>query len=181
MSVDIDDLKRRMEGALESLNKDFQGLSTGRANPSLLENIKVDVYGSQMPLNQTANVGAPEPRTLSVSVWDANNVSAVEKAIINSGLGLNPNTEGSVIRLNIPELTEDRRKELTKVASSGAENARIAVRNVRRDGMDAIKKDDGLGEDIARDQSDQVQKLTDEFVGKIDSELEAKNTDIMTV
>ena len=180
MALDKEDLKRRMDGALENLNKDFAGLRSGRASTALLDNIKVDVYGSNMPINQVANVSVPEARMLSVSVWDQGNVAAVEKAIINSGLGLNPNTEGSTIRINIPQLTEDRRKELTKVASSSAENARIAVRNVRRDGMDQIKKAD-IGEDEAHGLSDDVQKLTDDYIGKIDAELESKNAEIMTV
>lgn len=184
MSLDKADLQRRMEGALENLNRDFAGLRSGRATPALLENVRADVYGSQMPLNQLANVTVPEPRTLSVSVWDVNNVSAVERGIIASGLGLNPNTEGSTIRLNLPDLTEERRKELAKVAGSNAENAKIAIRNVRKDGMDQVKKaqaDKEIGEDEARGQSDEVQKLTDDYIAKIDAEIDSKTKEIMTV
>ncbi len=135
-----DDLKRRMDSAVEALKSEFAGLRTGRASTSMLDPIVVDVYGSKMPMNQVGTVGVPEPRLLTVQVWDSSAVSAVEKAIRNSSLGLNPQAEGSLIRIPIPELNEERRKELTKVAGQYAESARISVRNVRRDGMEALKK-----------------------------------------
>ncbi len=184
MSVDLDDLKKRMQKAVESLKGEFTGLRTGRASASLLDTIRVEVYGSEMPINQLASVSAPEARMLSVNVWDKNNVAAVDKAIRTSPLGLNPITEGQVLRIPLPAITEERRKELTKVASKAAEDSKIAIRNIRRDGMDQIKKaekDKAVSEDEAKRQSDQVQKLTDEFITTIEKELEAKNKDIMTV
>lgn len=181
MTYNKNDIKRRMDGAIENLHKEFAGLRTGRASASLLDPVMVEVYGSKMPLNQVATVSVPESRMLSVQVWDANNTKAVEKAIIEAGLGLNPQTEGTTLRLPIPDLTEDRRKELTKVASKYAESTRIAIRNVRRDGMDAIKKDDDYSEDDKKRLSDEVQKLTDDAVKQVDETLATKEKDIMTV
>ncbi|MCB9989171.1 MAG: ribosome recycling factor [Rhodospirillales bacterium] len=174
------DLRRRMEGAVEVLRDEFSGLRTGRAASSMLEPVQVDAYGSKMPLNQVASVNAPEPRMLTVQVWDASMCKAVEKAIRDSGLGLNPMAEGSMIRVPVPELNEERRTELTKVAGKYAEQARISVRNVRRDGMDAIKKADYPEDEKKRHETD-VQKLTDEVIGKIDGMLSDKEKDIMTV
>ena len=180
MSFDEADLKRRMEGAIENLQKEFSGLRTGRASTSLLDPVMVDVYGSKMPLNQVGTVNVPEPRMLSVQVWDANNVRATEKAIRDSGLGLNPMPEGNTIRIPLPDLTEERRADLKKVAGKYAEAARVAVRNVRKDGMDQIKKSDAT-EDEQKQQSDEVQKLTDDYVAKVDVMLSDKESDIMTV
>lgn len=179
--MDKADLQRRMDGAVDNLKTEFAGLRTGRASVSMLEPVTVDMYGSKMPLNQVANVNVPEPRLLTVQVWDASAVSAVEKAIRDSGLGLNPQTEGALIRVPVPELNEERRKELTKVAGQYAESARVSVRNVRRDGMDDIKKDKDLSEDDKKRQSDEVQKLTDEKIKIVDDMLAAKEKDIMTV
>ena len=178
--VDMSDLRRRMDGAVEVLKEEFTGLRTGRASASMLEPVIVDVYGSKMPLNQVGTINVPEPRLLSVQVWDAGNVKAVEKAIRDSGLGLNPQPEGAVIRVPVPELNEERRQDLTKVAGKYAEQARVSIRNVRRDGMDDIKKEEGSEDDQKR-QSDDVQKLTDEIIAKVDKMLEEKEKDIMTV
>jgi len=178
--LDTDDLTRRMDGAIENLQKEFSGLRTGRASASLLDPVVVDVYGSKMPLNQVGTVNVPEPRMLSVQVWDSSNVKEVEKAIRDAGLGLNPMPEGNNIRIPIPDLNEERRAELTKVAGKYAETARIAVRNVRRDGMDAIKNGDGTEDDQKR-LSDEVQKLTDDAIKEIDAALSSKESDIMTV
>ena len=182
--VDLKDIENRMDGAVESFSQNLSGLRTGRASTGLVENLKVEVYGSVMPLNQVASINVPEARTISITVWDASNVSAVEKAINNSDLGLNPNSEGSVIRLNLPDLTEERRKELVKIASTYAEQARVAVRNVRKDGMDTIKKeekDSQISEDEMHAYSDDIQKLTDDHIEQIDSMLKDKEKDIMTV
>ncbi len=181
MSYNKADLKRRMDGAVDNLHKEFGGLRTGRASASLLDPVMVDVYGSKMPLNQVATVSVPESRMLSVQVWDMNNAKAVEKAIMDAGLGLNPQSEGAVIRLPIPDLTEERRKELTKVASKYAESARIAIRNIRRDGMDSVKKDEANTEDDKKRLSDEVQKLTDDAIKNVDDLLATKEKDIMTV
>lgn len=182
--TDLADLKRRMEGAFASLQHDFSGLRTGRASASMLDSITVDAYGSKMPMNQLGNVNVPEPRLLTVQVWDASMTSAVEKAIRESDLGLNPATEGQIIRVPVPELSEDRRKDLVKVAGKYAENARIAVRNVRRDGMDEIKAEEKSG-DISEDDlhrlSDEIQKLTDGVIKQIDDMLVSKEKDIMSV
>jgi ribosome recycling factor len=182
--VDLADLRKRMDGAIESFKGNLSGLRTGRASTGLVENLKVEVYGSMMPLNQLASINIPEPRTISISVWDANNADSVSKAIQTSELGLSPNVEGNVIRLNLPDLTEERRKELVKIAGNYAEQSRIAVRNVRKDGMDQVKKEEKDG-DISEDEmhafSDDIQKLTDEHVGQIDSLLSDKEKDIMTV
>ena len=184
MSYNKQDLEKRMKGTLDSLAKDFSGLRTGRASTNMLETVTVDVYGSKMPLNQLSNVSVPEPRLLTVQVWDMNNTPSVEKAIRNAGLGLNPMAEGSLIRVPVPDLSEERRMELAKVAGKYAENARITIRNVRKDGMDGIKrleKDKEISEDDAKRYSDEVQKLTDEFIKKIDDTLAAKEKDITTV
>jgi len=182
--VDIDDLKRRMEGALQALHREFGGLRTGRAAISLLEPINVDAYGSQMPMNQVGTIGVPEPRLLTVQVWDSSMVKAVEKAIRDSGLGLNPQSEGNTVRVPIPDLSEERRVELKKIASRYAEQARIAVRNVRRDGMDGLKKaekDGDISKDEHRDIADEVQKLTDANISEVDKVLETKEKEIMQV
>jgi len=183
-SIDVDDLSRRMDGAIDALRTEFGGLRTGRASAALLEPVMVDAYGSQMPLNQVGTVSVPEPRMLSVQVWDATLAPAVDKAIRNSGLGLNPMAEGAVIRIPVPELNEDRRRELTKVAHSYAEKARVSVRNVRRDGMDTLKKmekDGDISEDEHRQQSEEVQTLTDQRVKAIDDLLSHKDSEIMQV
>ncbi len=182
--IDLQDLRRRMDGAVEAMKSEFSGLRTGRASAALLEPVMVEAYGSSMPLNQVGTVSVPEPRMLSVQVWDATLAPAVDKAIRNSGLGLNPMAEGAVIRIPVPELTEDRRRELTKVAHSYAEKARVSVRNVRRDGMDTLKhmeKDGDISEDEHRQQSDQVQSLTDEIIKVIDDLLNHKDVEIMQV
>lgn len=179
--MDLADLTRRMDGALDNLKTEFSGLRTGRASVSMLEPVMVDVYGSKMPLNQVGTVGVPESRLLTVQVWDMNNAQAVDKAIRESGLGLNPQTEGALIRVPIPELNEERRKELTKVAGQYAESTRVAIRNIRRDGMDDIKKDKELSEDDKKRDSDEVQKLTDAKIKVIDDMLVHKEKDIMTV
>ncbi len=181
---DLAEIQRRMQGALQSLKHEFGGLRTGRASASLLEPIQVDAYGSSMPLTQVATISVPEPRMLSVQVWDRGMVSAVEKAIRDSNLGLNPNTEGQVMRIRIPELNEQRRKELVKVAHKYAEEARVAVRHVRRDGIDGLKKalkDKLISEDDEKRHSAEVQKTTDKFVAEIDQALAAKEKEIMQV
>lgn len=178
------DLSRRMDGAIDALSKEFAGLRTGRASSGMLDPVQVEAYGSTMPLNQVASIGTPEPRLLTVQVWDAGMVKAVEKAIRDSGLGLNPQPEGSLIRVPVPPLNEERRAELTKVAGKYAEQARVSVRNIRRDGMDALKKmekDSDISEDEQRRLSDEVQKLTDSYVAKVDTMLADKEKDIMTV
>lgn len=188
MSGDIEsikkDVRRRMEGAVEVLHKEFAGLRSGRAAIGLLEPVTVAAYGSDVPLNQVASVGAPEPRMLTVQVWDKSLVKAVEKGILESGLGLNPAVDGQLIRVPIPALTEERRQELAKVAHRYAEDARIAVRNVRRHAMDDLKraeKDHEISEDQLRDYSKEVQDLTDQYVTKIDETLAHKETEIMQV
>ncbi|MEO0411278.1 MAG: ribosome recycling factor [Pseudomonadota bacterium] len=178
------DTERRMQGALENLRSEFAGLRTGRASASLLEPVQVDVYGSSMPINQVATVSVPEARMISVSVWDKSNASSVEKAIRNAGLGLNPIAEGATIRVPLPELNEERRRELTKVAGKYAEQTRIAVRNVRRDGMDTLKRTEKDG-DISKDEmkrlEDEVQSLTDQYIKDVDAALENKEAEIMQV
>lgn len=184
MAMELNDFQRRMEGAVASLESDFQGLRTGRASANMLDPIAVDAYGSKMPINQLGNISVPESRLLTVQVWDQSMVEAVEKAIRESALGLNPQTEGNLIRLPIPDLSADRRDELAKAASKYAEQARVAVRNIRRDAMEAarkLEKDGEVGEDERHGIEGQVQKLTDEFVGKIDAMLSSKETDIKTV
>ena len=176
------DIQRRMHGAVEALKHDLGGLRTGRASTTLLDPVSVDVYGANMPINQVATVSAPEPRLLSVQVWDRSNVSAVEKAIRSAGLGLNPITDGQNIRLPIPDLTEERRKELAKLAGQYAEKARIAVRNVRRDGMDMLKTDEKkheIGEDEHKRLGTEVQKMTDETIAEIDAAAAGKEKEIL--
>jgi len=181
---DINELKRRMHGALSVLKHELGGLRTGRASTSLLEPIHVDAYGQSMPLNQLATISVPEPRLLSVQVWDKSMVHAVEKAIMAANLGLNPSTEGQVLRLRIPELNEERRKELVKIAHKYAEAARVAVRHVRRDGMDVLKKlekDHQLSQDDHKRMDTDVQKATDDTIAEIDHMLAAKEKEILTV
>ena len=176
------DLDRRMHGALDVLKHDLAGLRTGRASTALLDPIQVEVYGANMPINQVATVSVPEPRLLSVQVWDRSNLGAVEKAIRNAGLGINPIVDGQVIRLPIQDLTEDRRKELAKLAGQYAEKARVAVRNVRRDGMDALKTDEKkheISEDEHKRHSAEVQKLTDSVIAEIDAAAHAKEQEIL--
>ena len=181
---DIDEIQRRMTGALEVLKQEFSGLRTGRASASLLEPVSVDAYGSHMPLNQLAHINVPEPRMLTVQVWDKGMVKAVEKAIQTSGLGLNPSVDGQLIRVPIPELNEERRQELTKIASKYAEQARVAVRNVRRDGLEMLKKMEKAG-DMSQDEqrawSDEVQQMTDDLVAKIDEAAATKEEEILQV
>ena len=181
-TYDKADLQRRMNGAIEALKSDLVGLRTGRASTALLDPVNVEVYGAQMPLNQVATVSAPEPRLLSVQVWDKGNVGPVEKAIRSAGLGLNPIVDGQTLRLPIPDLTEERRKELSKLAHQYAEKTKVAVRNVRRDGMDALKTDEKKG-DIAEDErkrlETEVQKLTDDTIGDIDATVAAKEKEIL--
>ena len=177
------DLERRMKGAVEALRSDLAGLRTGRANTGLLDPIMVTVYGSSMPLNQVATVSAPEPRMLSVQVWDKSNVGPVEKAIRSAGLGLNPINDGQLLRLPIPDLTEERRKELAKLAHQYAEKARIAIRNVRRDGMDTLKTDEKkheISEDERKRAETEVQKLTDEMIKAADDVAAHKEKEILS-
>jgi ribosome recycling factor len=176
------DIQRRMHGAVEALQHDLGGLRTGRASTSLLEPVTVEVYGARMPINQVASISAPEPRMLSVQVWDKSNVGPVEKAIRSAGLGLNPVTDGTTLRLPIPDLTEERRKELAKLASQYAEKARIAVRNVRRDGMDVLKQDEKkheISEDERKRLEAEVQKLTDDTIKDVDAAAAAKEKEIL--
>lgn len=184
MSFDLNDIKRRMTASLETLKKEFAGLRTGRASASLLDTVTVEAYGSRMPLNQVGAVSVPEPRLLTVQVWDGGMTKAVEKAIRDAGLGLNPQPDGNLIRVPIPQLTEDRRKELQKIAGKYAEGARVAIRNVRREGMDALKKmekDKTISEDDAKRKHDDVQKATDDMIGQVDKLLADKEKDIMVV
>lgn len=183
-TFDLGDIKRRMQGAISSLKHDLGSLRTGRASPNLLDPVQVDAYGSPMPLNQVATISVPEPRLLSVQVWDRSMTAAVEKAIRDSDLGLNPQTEGQTIRLRIPEMNEQRRKEMVKVAHKYAEEARIAVRHVRRDGLDLLKKlekDGALSQDDEKRQADQVQKATDQAINDVDQALAGKEREIMQV
>ncbi len=177
------DLERRMKGAVEALKSDLSGLRTGRANTTLLDPITVEVYGSHMPLNQVATVSAPEPRMLTVQVWDKSNISPVEKAIRSAGLGLNPINDGNTLRLPIPDLTEERRKELAKLAGQYAEKARIAIRNVRRDGMENLKADENkkdISEDDRKRSETDVQKLTDDMIKAADEAAAHKEKEILT-
>jgi len=183
-SFDINDVKRRMQGATHALKHELGGLRTGRASASMLEPVQVDAYGSHMPLNQLATVSVPEPRLLSVQVWDKSMVHAVEKAIVNSNLGLTPATEGQVLRLRIPELNQERRKELVKVAHKYAEAARVAVRHVRRDGLDVVKKlekNHEISEDDQERLANEIQKATDATIAEVDQLLAAKEKEILTV
>ena len=178
ISAEKKDVARRMEGAVDVLHKEFGGLRTGRASTSLLEPLTVEAYGATMPLNQVGTVSVPEPRMLSVQVWDKGMVKSVEKAIMDSGLGLNPSADGQLVRIPIPALTEERRIELTKIAGKYAEEAKIAVRNVRRHAMDELKraeKDGEISEDEHRDYAQEMQDLTDQFVKKIDESLSNKD------
>jgi ribosome recycling factor len=177
------DIERRMKGAVESLRGDLSGLRTGRANITLLDPVVVEVYGSHMPLNQCATVSAPEPRMLTVQVWDRSNVTPVEKAIRSAGLGLNPITEGQTLRLPIPDLTAERRKELAKLAGQYAEKAKIAIRNVRRDGNDALKTDENkkvISEDDRKRLETEVQKITDDMIKAVDDAAAAKEKEILS-
>jgi len=181
--LDTDDLTRRMEGAIGALRTEFASLRTGRASGSMLEPIHVEAYGQMTPINQLGTVNVPEPRMVTINVWDKGMVSKVEKAIRESGLGINPQLNGTIIMLPIPELNEERRRELTKVAGQYAEHARVAIRNLRRDGMDQIKKAkaNGLPEDDQKFWEDEVQELTDKFIKAIDQTLDAKQHEIMQV
>jgi len=182
--LDLDDVKRRMEASVASLSNEFAGLRAGRASTAMLEPVLVDAYGSKMPLNQVSNISVPESRMLTVTVWDAGLVQATEKAIREAGLGLNPQAEGNVIRVPVPELSEDRRKEMVKVAGKYAEGGRVAVRNIRRDAMETVKKDEkegGMSEDERRGLEGQIQKLTDQHIESIDEMLAKKEKDILSV
>ena len=183
-ALDLDDIKRRMEGSLNSLKAEFMGLRAGRASTAMLEPIMVEAYGSKMPMNQVGNISVPEPRLLTVTVWDAGLTSSVEKAIRESDLGLNPMAEGTLIRVPIPDLSEERRKDMVKVAGRYAEAARVAVRNVRRDGIEAarkLEKDSEISEDERHDLETDIQKLTDDHVKQIDNALSNKETEITQV
>lgn len=180
----IDDLKRRMEGGLASLRSEFNGLRTGRANAGMLESVRVEAYGQSMPLDQMASISVPDARTLNVQVWDREQVAAVEKAIISADLGVNPQTDGQVLRIPVPPLSEERRKELSRLAAKYAEQARIAIRNIRRDGMDQLRAAEKKGEisqDEHRTRSNEIQKLTDFHVSRIDETLALKEREVMQV
>ena len=179
--IDIDAIEKRMNGAVSAMKSEFQALRTGRASASLLDKIMVNAYGAMTPLNQCAGINVPEPRMITVTVWDKTLIDSVDKAIRESNIGINPVGDGMMLRLPIPELNEERRIELTKVAGGYAENARIAVRNVRRDGMDQVKKSDDLSEDDQKIWSDEIQELTNKSIKKIDEVLEQKQTEIMQV
>jgi ribosome recycling factor len=184
VSADPKDIKRRMDGAIDALRKEFAGLRTGRASTALLDHVTVEAYGSSMPLNQVGAVSVPEPRMLAVQVWDKSVVKAVEKAIREAGLGLNPQTDGGLIRVPIPELSEERRVEMTKIAGRYAEQARVAVRNVRRDGMDSLKrmeKDGDISQDEQRARGDDIQQLTDKHIKMVDDLLAQKEQEILQV
>ena len=178
--IDIDAIEKRMSGAVSAMKSEFQALRTGRASASLLDKIMVNAYGAMTPLNQCAGINVPEPRMITVTVWDKTLIDSVDKAIRESNLGINPVGDGMMLRLPIPELNEERRIELTKVAGGYAESARIAVRNVRRDGMDQVKKSDELSEDDQKIWSDEIQELTNKSIKKIDEVLETKQAEIMT-
>jgi len=181
--LDTDDLQRRMEGAIHALRTEFASLRTGRASGSMLEPITVDAYGQMTPINQLGTINVPEPRMVTINVWDKGMVGKVEKAIRESGLGINPQLNGTIIMLPIPELNEERRRELTKVAGNYAEHARVAIRNLRRDGMDQVKKAkaDGLSEDDQKFWEGEVQELTDKYIKIVDQTLETKQAEIMQV
>ena len=183
-ALDLDDIKRRMEGSLNSLKTEFMGLRAGRASTAMLEPIMVEAYGSKIPMNQVGNISVPEPRLLTVTVWDAGLTSSVEKAIRESDLGLNPMAEGTLIRVPIPDLSEERRKDMAKVAGRYAEAARVAVRNVRRDGIEAarkLEKDGEISEDVRHNLEADVQKLTDDHVKQVDDALSNKEMEITQV
>lgn len=181
--LDLDDLKRRMDGAMTALRHEFASLRTGRASAQMVEPIHVDAYGAMMPINQVGTVNVPEPRMVTINIWDKALVGKAEKAIRESGLGINPVVDGTIIRLPIPELNEERRRELAKVAAQYAESARVAVRNVRRDGMEQLKKlkAGGMSEDDHKLWSEEVQELTDDHIKAIDAALETKQEEIMQV
>ena len=182
--LDLVDLERRMEGALTSLSKEFQGLRTGRASTQLLDSVTVEAYGASMPISQIATVSVPEPRMLSVQVWDKENIKIAEKAIRDSNLGLNPQVDGQLLRIPLPDLSEERRQELSKIAAKYAENAKIAVRNVRRDGMDTSKKmekDGDISQDDRHIYDEEIQTITDNNINKIDELLSSKEVEIMQV
>jgi ribosome recycling factor len=183
IEIDTDDLQRRMDGAMAALKHEFSSLRTGRASASIVDPIMVDAYGQMTPINQLGTVNVPEPRMVVINVWDKGMIAKVEKAIRESGIGINPVTDGPLIRLPIPELNEERRKQLTKVAAGYAENAKIAIRNVRRDGMDQIKKakSAGMSEDDQKMWSEEVQDMTDKAIAAVDKALEAKQAEIMQV
>jgi ribosome recycling factor len=183
-TFDINDLKRRMQGAIASLKQELGGLRTGRASAGLLEHIQVEAYGSHMPLNQLATISVPEPRLLNVQVWDRSMIHAIEKAISVANLGLTPSTEGQVIKLRVPDMNEERRREIVKVAHKYSEAARVAVRHVRRDGLDLLKKlekEHKIGEDDHTRQAGEVQKMTDATIAEVDKLLAGKEKEIMTV
>jgi ribosome recycling factor len=182
--IEVKDLTRRMDGAIEALKREFAGLRTGRASASLLEPIHVSAYGAEMPLNQVATISVPEPRMITVQVWDRGLANAVDKAIRDAGLGLNPRTEGQLVRVPIPELSQERRQELTKVAHKYAEQARVAVRNVRRDGMDMLKRKEKaheISEDEHRGWAEKIQLMTDQHIKKVDEFLAQKEKEILQV
>ena len=181
--LDTDDLERRMDGAMSALKTEFSSLRTGRASASMLEPLTVEAYGQRTPINQVGTVNVPEPRMITINVWDKSLVGPVEKAIRESGLGINPQLNGAIIMLPIPELNEERRRELSRVAGQYAENARISIRNVRRDGMDRIKKakGDGLSEDDQKLWENEVQDMTDKHISEIDTALETKQNEIMQI
>ena len=183
IEIDTDDLERRMNGAMESLRHEFGSLRTGRASASMVEPIMVDAYGSLTPINQIGTVNVPEPRMVTINVWDKALVGKAEKAIRESGLGINPQLNGTIIMLPIPELNEERRRELTKVAAQYAEHARVAIRNVRRDGMDKVKKakTSGMSEDDQKFWEEEIQSLTNRMIARVDEVLEAKQAEIMQV
>jgi ribosome recycling factor len=183
LDIDLDDLERRMDGAMAALRQEFASLRTGRASATMVEPIMVDAYGSPTPINQVGTVNVPEPRMVTINVWDRSLVNKVEKAIRDSGLGINPVVDGPIIRLPIPELNEERRRDLTRVAAQYAEHARVAVRNVRRDGMDQIKKAKaaGMSEDDQKLWEAEVQQLTDKHIAAVDKALETKQEEIMQV
>jgi len=184
IEADKNELKRRMDGAIDALKREFAGLRTGRASPHLLDTVVVKAYGSELPIAQVGTVGVPEPRMITVQVWDRSLVSAVEKAIRDGGLGLNPASDGQLVRVPLPELSQERRAELSKIAHKYAEQARVAIRNVRRDGMDALKKlekDHKISQDEHRQRSDEVQKATDQHIKTVDEALAQKEKEIMHV
>ncbi len=183
-AIDLNETKRKMEGAIAAFKNDLAGLRTGRASAAILDPVMVDAYGQKMPLNQVSNVNAPEPKLITVQIWDKSMVGPVEKAIREAGLGLNPVVDGQNLRIPLPDLNEERRRELVKVAKEYAENAKVAIRHVRRDGMETLKKaekDKEIGQDEARADSDKVQKMTDEMTAEVDTILAQKETEIMQV
>lgn len=183
IDIDIDDLERRMKGAMDSLRGEFASLRTGRASASMIEPVQVEAYGQMTPINQLGTVNVPEPRMVTINIWDKGMVGKVEKALRESGLGINPQTNGTIIMLPIPELNEERRRELTKVAAQYAESARVSIRNVRRDGMDQVKKGkaNGMPEDDQKLYETEIQSLTDRMIAAVDEALTAKQAEIMQV